>query len=790
MKGTIMSELERFNKGRRAWRWLRPALVAAPLVAAAAVVMAWQPWSSNDPQSALARAQATLDNIKSYRFSLSGTRTEAGHTSGTTLLVEFASPDRYHSKTETPDFSLETISIGDEGYFKLPEGVFEGDVGRSVWSQPGASLSSMISKEYTLDTLGSLKDVRQLPDESVDEVTCLHYKGTFDVDKYLAKLAASWKQGNPDLGIAPRSDKDVEDNIAELRDSIGSSTIELWIGEDDSLLRRMIQDSERIGSNGEAVSSSYDYIFSGFNEVTIEPPLDANGGLLPGWQTTTPDVPMVSANITSVVDNYDPSDRQITFSISITNTSEEILTDFYVDIPAFTDGISDKSVWSRWGNGQRTTERSRLMPASAMKFSATLGYDATSVTPDRIKEIVGRSNVRVGYTLPDGEHKVQIFYFEVPQSIYTLSTYVPANLVPIQLAAAGQYRIDEIGASEAGLGVEGKVDGRDYFFVDVNTQNSEIPATPGILVLDIENPTTPKKVAYLPAPEGTQYVLFSAFHDNVLYVSADKFIWVIDVSNPSVPKEVARLTDYQINEMVFSGKFAFVNEGNHAITTLDISDPAHPEKIGSLPLSSASVMPLCVHGDYLFVDAMDALYTIDASHPASLEIVGKRTFDSTVDTSGETSQGITWPCHTTGISVKGDSMFIGLTWNSNSLDGGFGIAVMDISNPTDIKQIGFLKMRDEMPWGSMFAARSKLYIFARKDAPPTPFKTRIDIIDVSDPEHPALSGYGMLPDPWTFFDNWEGGSSRSYDVLDGYLYWSIGNPPNVPVIEIFDLAGR
>ena len=110
--------------------------------------------------------------------------------------------------------------------------------------------------------------------------------------------------------MPPRSDKDIQENIDEMRPQMGSATIELWIGKDDSLLRRMKRDSERTDSTGGLVSSSYDYVFSGFNEVTIEPPLDAGGGLLPGWQTTTPDTPMVSANITSEVDNYNPSDRK------------------------------------------------------------------------------------------------------------------------------------------------------------------------------------------------------------------------------------------------------------------------------------------------------------------------------------------------------------------------------------------------------------------------------------------------------------------------------------------------
>ena len=64
------------------------------------------------------------------------------------------------------------------------------------------------------------------------------------------------------------------------------------------------------------------------------------------------------------------------------------------------------------------------------------------------------------------------------------------------------------------------------------------------------------------------------------------------------------------------------------------------------------------------------------------------------------------------------------------------------------------------------------------------------MIDVSDPAHPALSGYGILPDPWTFFDNWGSSSSQSRALADGYMYWFIGNEGNQPVIEVFDLPWR
>ena len=143
VKEAVMSKVRASGAGKSlSGRWLRLGLVGVPLaIAAIAALFAWQPWTRLEQSPrAVARAQAALESIQSYRFTLFGTRTEGGQTSESTLLVEFAAPDRYHSKTEGPDFSLETIFIGDQEYFRLPEGALEGSLGRSLWSQPGVLL--------------------------------------------------------------------------------------------------------------------------------------------------------------------------------------------------------------------------------------------------------------------------------------------------------------------------------------------------------------------------------------------------------------------------------------------------------------------------------------------------------------------------------------------------------------------------------------------------------------------------------------------------------------------------
>jgi hypothetical protein len=65
---------------------------------------------------------------------------------------------------------------------------------------------------------------------------------------------------------------------------------------------------------------------------------------------------------------------------------------------------------------------------------------------------------------------------------------------------------------------------------------------------------------------------------------------------------------------------------------------------------------------------------------------------------------------------------------------------------------------------------------------------RLTVIDVSDANKPFEAGIGKLPYYWSFFDNGGFGHTESFRLIDNYLYWFIGNSPNQPVIEIFDLS--
>jgi hypothetical protein len=396
--------------------------------------------------------------------------------------------------------------------------------------------------------------------------------------------------------------------------------------------------------------------------------------------------------------------------------------------------------------------------------------------------VIERAFIDVRYARPDGQPKVETFHFEVPESIYTLPTSVPPGFIAAQLQAIGEYTVSEAGATSAGSDIHGEIGGKQYLFVMIGTQSSE---KPGVLVLDIQDPARPRKIGYISA-ERAKYISSATLSGTVLYVPTDSFLWVIDVANPSSPRELGRLTDLRPETMVVSGDIAYINDGNHDIVTLDISDPANPVRIGRLPLLSTTRFQLKLSGDWLFTTANDTMYCIDATSPGSLKIVSERAFDSSVEASEGTTPTIVSPYHTRNFFVSGDRMYVVLTGEAGS-----GILSLDISDPANPRQAAFLKLKHIAPSGESFVSDERLYFLSVGFNGPVDHRMRMAIIDISHANRLMELGYGILPEPWSFFDKYNNeGSPGSFSVVGGYLYWFIGNEPNPPVIEIFELPGK
>jgi hypothetical protein len=197
-------------------------------------------------------------------------------------------------------------------------------------------------------------------------------------------------------------------------------------------------------------------------------------------------------------------------------------------------------------------------------------------------------------------------------------------------------KIEGTGTTYAARGIAGKIAGRDYLFVIMNSEGSEPGIPAGILMLDIRNPVKPIRVAYLRAPDNARFLSGVELSDTTLLVSASDFLWLIDVSSPSEPRELSKLSTVRAINTAMLGNFAYVNDMNEKITIVNLSNPAQPEVAGELALPSASQIRLTISDSLLFAIVERKLNMIDISSPDSLKILGtfERSYISNIEVEG------------------------------------------------------------------------------------------------------------------------------------------------------------
>jgi hypothetical protein len=758
----IMAGIKETRKPGVLRRWRIPAFVAVPLILVLALLMTLRPWNSiSDTQGVIAKASTAMAGLDSYRISVTyEERNREDETSVHYFSLEYSAPDRYHTTQTNNETDMEQILIDNQQYYRNYTST---GIGSRVTT---GVYASMLDKDYAAKVMGILKDVKKLSEETINGTHCLHYSGVWDEEK---ALVGSWElQEKSGRAV---SDEAKERMLKEARQRVlenDGPVFDLWIGKDDYLLREMKQEF-----SSDNYGFTMDIMFYDFNQpVEIKAPLDSNGELLPGWTSPAPLVPNISADIQSEIDNSDPSHRKIDFNIILTNVGKDTLTG--ADVMVGTDPVTNRyaMIGYSWHSEQTTDGPYSLEPSESLKYSIHFLYDATTVRAEDADETISSTYIEISYFNQAWEQKTETFHLPTPDALGTLSDELPQYLVPLDLTPAGEYRINEPGASDTGSRTTGVINGKEYLFILVGTRGSETPAPPGLLVLDIDDKTTPEKISYTSTPGNVEYSKGNpALYGTVLYLSTDSYLWVLDVSNPADPVELAILAELTANQIIFSGNYAFINENNHHITTLDISDPAKPERVGSLWMASLSTLHL--HENYLYTEVKDVLYTIDISDLSSLETINEYPFSS----------------HVAEIGFSGDYAYIGLdTVSSPGIAGSSELLVLDISDPAGPEPVGSLELKDQWINGQIYTFGDKLYTFTRRTSG-LDRTTNLIVIDISKPANPKRWKLGVLPDFHDFFEYSYSSGILSYYFIDNYLYWFISNSPNQPVIEIFDLSG-
>jgi hypothetical protein len=387
---------------RRMQRRLRLALGAVAAVIIIAMLMITQPWGLS-PQSVMARAYAATEGLQSYRATITGTASDGRILDS---IMEFVSPDRFHARITSDGVTDEFTLIGDKQYVK------SGDMSRNMIIVFARSASSILSKENTMQILDSLTDLQKLPDEKIEGINCYHYKGRFDTEKMFEKENARLSQMQSSL-----SPEDYQEMLKGLENLLNvKMEFELWIGKDDNLVRKMIQVTQAPDSEGQLHTSSTILKYYDFNQpINIEPPLDAEGKLLPGWELSDsrPVETHFDTEINYEILGEDPANQKIDLSVTITNVGLEAASNVRVELR--NSAVMGDTGEASWINAEPlTSERVNLKAGESAIYSASWECDASYIAKEKFTDLINKTIIRIIYTTPDGYESVRLYSEDAP----------------------------------------------------------------------------------------------------------------------------------------------------------------------------------------------------------------------------------------------------------------------------------------------------------------------------------------------------------------------------------------
>ncbi|HEX5122369.1 MAG TPA: hypothetical protein VFV97_03910, partial [Rhodanobacteraceae bacterium] len=167
------------------------------------------------------------------------------------------------------------------------------------------------------------------------------------------------------------------------------------------------------------------------------------------------------------------------------------------------------------------------------------------------------------------------------------------------------------------------------------------------------------------------------------------------------------------SELSLAGNVAFVL-GREGLNAIDVSDPAHPEKLGSLPTLFNQHIAVDGAHAYLTITNQPSTFAVaDVSNPAAMQIVGTLAVDAP-----------------NGLVVRGTHVFIA--------SGGFidpaGLRVVDVANPAAPIEVGeYTGCADAYGYAVDADAGGRTVYLGCSDG-------SVHVLDVSNPAAPALVG--------------------------------------------------
>ena len=153
---------------------------------------------------------------------------------------------------------------------------------------------------------------------------------------------------------------------------------------------------------------------------------------------------------------------------------------------------------------------------------------------------------------------------------------------------------------------------------------------------------------------------------NIAYFANGVIFEIVDFTNPENPVELGKLVlPDLISDIVISGIYAFVADGNAGLRIIDISDPADPKEISSYTDFSHKAYYVAVNGNYAYVLTYNILYVINITNPSTPQKVSKLELNYYIY----------------GMAAQGNYVYLAA--------GAKGIGIISVVDPENPSQTGF-----------------------------------------------------------------------------------------------------
>ncbi len=250
----------------------------------------------------------------------------------------------------------------------------------------------------------------------------------------------------------------------------------------------------------------------------------------------------------------------------------------------------------------------------------------------------------------------------------------------------------------------------------ITVSNSGFAATSSVTVTAF----SPTALAFLPLP-GFQNAVEVA-GDFVFVASGGFGLSVVDVTNLQAPVLVAQLaTAGSANDVRVAGSVAFVAE-DVGLQLVDVSDPAHPARLGSLSYPEGEQVRLAVGGNRVYLaDLNFGLHVVDVTNPMRPVEVGSLPLAGTprAVSLGGTGLG--------GFGLTGSYAVVAC--------GDGGVAVVDVSDPTAPVLVGTTPA-DQPRAGSVVVRGHYAFVAAGEEG----VYGGLHVVELADPTNPVEVG--------------------------------------------------